>query len=115
MAFQNGVGRGLVLGACSLLLCVSCGSSTENEHGSNEKNEMLTGKALYLRHCAICHGGDGKLGASGAKDLSITKLDSLEISKMIIQGKNAMPPMIALLESDTNVAKVTSYVLKLKN
>jgi cytochrome c6 len=76
---------------------------------------MLTGKALYLRHCAICHGGDGKLGASGAKDLSITKLDSLEISKMIIQGKNAMPPMIALLESDTNVAKVTSYVLKLKN
>jgi cytochrome c6 len=115
MAIQSGIGRSLVLIVFSLFLFTSCDSSIENELRPNEKKEVLSGKALYLRHCAICHGGDGKLGASGAKNLSVSRLDSLQISKMIIQGKNAMPPMIALLQSDTNVAKVTSYVLKLKN
>ena len=47
--------------------------------------------SLFTMRCASCHGDDGKLGASGAKDLSISKLTDAEITSIIYNGKNGMP------------------------
>jgi cytochrome c6 len=65
-------------------------------------------------HCAQCHGEDGKLGSSGAKDLSISKLSDQKIRQLITNGKGAMPPMKALLETDTNIQLVLSHIKALR-
>jgi cytochrome c6 len=70
---------------------------------------------LYAMHCAQCHGDDGKLGASGAKDLSLTSLSDNEIHARIVKGKNAMPPMGALLENEANIQLVMSHLKTLKH
>lgn len=81
---------------------------------TTEYNVSLSGASLYLQHCAICHGENGKLGASGAKDLTISTLDSAEIVQLIKNGKNAMPKMKDLLETEENIGLVTTHVLKFK-
>lgn len=48
-------------------------------------------KSLYTMKCASCHGADGKLGMSGAKDLSKSKITDQQIMCMIQGGQNAMP------------------------
>ena len=61
------------------------------------------GEELFAKHCAACHGPDGKartLAARklGAKDLSLSKTTDAEIEKQIIEGKKdqrgfqKMPP-----------------------
>jgi mono/diheme cytochrome c family protein len=65
-------------------------------------------------HCAQCHGEDGKLGSSGAKDLSVSKLSDDKILQIIKNGKGAMPSMKALLETDTNIQLVLSHVKALR-
>lgn len=81
---------------------------------TTEYNVSPSGASLYLQHCAICHGENGKLGASGARDLTISKLDSSEIVQLIKVGKNAMPKMKDLLETEENIGLVTTHVLKFK-
>ena len=46
---------------------------------------------LYTVKCSSCHGSDGKLGLSGAKDLSMSKLSDDQILQTIKMGKNVMP------------------------
>ena len=72
------------------------------------------GASLFLIHCASCHGEDGKLGASGAKDLSVSKLSAKEIENIINNGKNAMPPMNVLLENKENIDLVIKHVKSLR-
>ena len=60
-------------------------------------------EALFAKHCASCHGPDGKARTPagrklGAKDLSLSKATDAEIEKQIIEGKKdqrglqKMPP-----------------------
>ena len=49
------------------------------------------GKFVYTNSCVSCHGADGKLGVSGAKNLSLTSLNAAEQKALIMDGKNAMP------------------------
>ena len=72
------------------------------------------GASLFIMHCASCHGEDGKLGASGAKDLTMSKLGDEEIEKIIVNGKNAMPPMKVILENKENLALVIKHVKSFK-
>ena len=89
---------------------------------SNKRITTSTGKglpeekgaSLFLMHCASCHGEDGKLGASGAKDLSVSKLTDKEIENIINNGKNAMPPMKVLLENKDNIELVIKHVKSLR-
>lgn len=73
------------------------------------------GASLFIMHCASCHGEDGKLGASGAKDLTMSKLSDKEIENIIVNGKNAMPPMSVLLENKENIDLVIKHVKSLRN
>jgi len=50
------------------------------------------GAALFKRHCALCHGKDGKADTPaakkfGAKDLSVSQTEDAEIARQIREGK----------------------------
>lgn len=90
----------------------SCGSNDSSIENKTDEElvKIPNGAELYVQHCTSCHGSDGKLGVSGAKDLTKSTLSDQEIKVMIETGKNAMPPMKDLLESDENITAVTEYI-----
>jgi mono/diheme cytochrome c family protein len=50
-----------------------------------------TGEEIYkANNCGVCHGTDGKLMASGAKDLSQSTLSRADIEYRILNGKDPM-------------------------
>ncbi|MEO0896741.1 MAG: c-type cytochrome [Bacteroidota bacterium] len=55
-------------------------------------DQMAHGQALYTRNCVVCHGEGGDLMASGAKNLKVTQLSNEEMTNLILNGKNSMPP-----------------------
>lgn len=52
--------------------------------------KVSEGKIIFEEKCAVCHGADGKLMLSGAKDLSVSKLTKAETIEMIKSGKGLM-------------------------
>lgn len=79
------------------LLIAGCGETetpqAEKESVSNEPISQEDARAVYTLNCASCHGPDGTLKASNAKDLSISTLDEKAIEQMIRKGndKGMMP------------------------
>lgn len=67
------------------------------------------GRALYINNCGLCHGEDGKLGMSGAKDISQTEMDISAITEIILKGKGDMPPVKV---SDEEAVSIADYVDK---
>jgi mono/diheme cytochrome c family protein len=101
---------------CScLLLLVSCSSSGDNVKPGPTDSPEVVGENLFIMHCAVCHGDDGKLGASGAKDLSNSTLNDAAILKILKEGKNAMPPMNDLLVNNENIQLVLAHIKKLRH
>jgi len=77
--------------------------------------EMERGKALYDAKCVSCHGEDGKLGSSGAKDLSQSTLTDSEIKNSILYGnENGMPPFKDQLGAEENLDLLVAYVKSLR-
>ena len=96
------------------LVTNACSSSTESDLQVQQETPQEKGASLYSMHCAQCHGEDGKLGSSGAKDLSVSRLPEAQIIQLIKKGKNAMPPMEALLETQDNVNLVVAHIKTLR-
>jgi mono/diheme cytochrome c family protein len=94
---------------------VSCSSSGDKVIPEPPDPPEVVGENLFIMHCAVCHGEDGKLGASGAKDLSISNLSDAATLKIIKEGKNAMPPMKALLGNNKNISLVLEHIKKLRH
>lgn len=69
----------------------------------------LTGKEIFEEKCTLCHGGDGKLGLSGAKDLSASQLNHPDIVTIITEGKNAMAAYKTSLTPE-QIETVASYI-----
>jgi mono/diheme cytochrome c family protein len=73
-------------------------SETKSPFMSDEKKKVDTanvpvaevGKKIYEEKCILCHGSDGKLGLSGAKDLTQSTLTHDEKVALVMNGKNAM-------------------------
>jgi mono/diheme cytochrome c family protein len=76
---------------------------------AGEKIVSVSGKQIFEEKCTLCHGGDGKLGLSGAKDLSITQLNHSSIVEIITNGKNAMTPYKDVLSVE-QIEAVSSYI-----
>jgi mono/diheme cytochrome c family protein len=70
------------------------------------------GKALYEANCNLCHGADGKLGMSGAKDLTASVMDLAAIKEIIIHGKGAMPAAQVNEEQATAIAAYVNDQIK---
>ncbi len=76
-------------------------------------DSLSLGKTVYNAACVNCHGEDGKLGKSGAKDISLSVLSKEEKIQLIHKGKNGMPSFRHLL-SDEQVEAVVGYLDSLK-
>ncbi len=74
---------------------------------------LVDGKAIYIAKCTTCHGEDGKLGLSGAKDLTVSVLTQDEKKSIILNGKNGMAGYKDQL-SDSQIEAVLNYVSELK-
>ena len=99
-----------ILLSCFCFLLFACQETAKQQDDFSSQTPADQGASLYSMHCAQCHGEDGKLGASGAKDLSASKLSDQDILHIIKKGKGAMPSMKALLETDQNINLVLSHI-----
>lgn len=62
-----------------------------------------TGESLYQVNCGRCHGDDGKLGLSGAKDISASTLSAEGLKEILLHGKGNMPAFSQLNEEQINL------------
>ncbi len=124
MAVQNSIRRIMVLKNSILvfsalcLLSAGCGETetpkVEKESISNEPISLEDARAVYTLNCASCHGPDGTLKASNAKDLSISTLDEKAIEKMIRKGNDkGMMPYEDML-STAEIKGVVRFVQNLR-
>lgn len=103
----------LFMSALSVVLIFSCASATESEAERPATSGRINGAKIYSSHCTLCHGKDGKLGISDAKDLSITQLSKDEMIAVITHGKGTMAPYKNML-SKAEIAAVVEHVRTLK-
>jgi uncharacterized membrane protein SirB2 len=71
------------------------------------------GKAVFDANCVVCHGQDGQLGLSGAKNLKISIKNESEIIDLLVAGKNTMPSYKKQL-NETEMKALARYVLKMR-
>jgi mono/diheme cytochrome c family protein len=104
-----------ILAALSLLLITGSFGLAEAYHKrkaipkEDAAGTMMAkdGGSLYKANCVVCHGNDGKLGLSGAKDLSTSTLEVAEIKELILHGKGLMP---AAQVNEEQAAAIADYV-----
>ena len=94
------------------IIVVSCSGNQPVEQ-TDASPEKKSGKALFLQHCAMCHGEDGQLGVGGAANLTEANLTENRIRQVLANGKNAMPAMISQIGNKQAVDSVISYTLEL--
>ena len=92
----------------------ACSSEPDKKNTIPQETPAQKSANLFILYCTSCHGEDGKLGSSGAKDLSKSKLSIAEINEILANGKNAMPPMNELLQTKENKELVVNHVLSLR-
>ena len=80
----------------------------------NENYDITThGQALFAAQCAVCHGVDGTLELSGAKNLQMSQVDDQYIENIIRTGKNTMPKMEGKY-SDQELKALVIYIKSLR-
>ncbi len=67
-----------------------------------------SGKELFEKKCAKCHGKDGTKGAFGAKNLKQSRLDDAAILSIIVEGKKRMPSFKSFTSGQNN--SLVSYI-----
>jgi mono/diheme cytochrome c family protein len=82
-------------------------------HTAYAQNPPLTGRTLFEKKCATCHGNDGTRGRWGAKNLQISKLDNDELLNTISNGRGIMPNWGKRL-SVTQISSVIEYIKTLR-
>ena len=100
---------------CALLglFLVACGGDPGD--GKKEKpakkaaaKKKVDGKKIYRQYCITCHGVNGDMGASGAFDLTTSKLTLDEKIAVITNGRNTMTPFKGLL-SEAKIKAVAEF------
>ncbi len=94
----------------AVLLLISCEDSGTQEFNPPEGYKARSGKLIYSKHCTSCHGADGKLGSGGAKDLTVSRMDSTDVVNILKKGKNGMPRQIQYFKSDEEVENIIDYI-----
>ncbi len=97
----------LITGSFGLAEAYAKRKAIPKETAAGTTEGTTDGAALYEANCKVCHGGDGKLGMAGAKNLAISTLSASEIKQIILQGKGDMQPVPM---SDEQAAAVADYV-----
>lgn len=89
----------------------SCTQQTKSAESSEKKE--INGGDIYNHYCVSCHGKDGKMGVSGAKDLSISPLTLEEKISVISYGRGGMMPYKDLMSKE-EIEAVAQFIKKLK-
>jgi mono/diheme cytochrome c family protein len=108
--------KNLALLSLMLLVYVYGVSETKSAFFQKEKVAAITsvnGQEIYETQCIQCHGADGKLMMSGAKDLSLSQLTLDQKISLITNGKNAMAAYKDILNTE-QIAAVAAYTETLK-
>jgi mono/diheme cytochrome c family protein len=69
-------------------------------------------QSIFIKRCATCHGSEGNLQLSGAKNITVSQLSADEIKNQIIHGKAGMPPFESMLTVQ-EIDALTAYCMKL--
>ena len=79
----------------------------------SDYNTLAHGNALYTNQCEVCHGPEGNLQMSGAKDLTVSEMSRDEVVQRIKEGKLTM---IAYEDhfSEQEIEAVADYVMSLR-
>ena len=86
----------------------ACGNEGE-QHSGVEAIPLDLAQKGYEQKCALCHGTDGKLGRTGAPDLTTSKMNRAERELIIRYGKGLMPPQKDVL-TDAEIAGIAAYL-----
>jgi cytochrome c6 len=101
-----------ILGICGIIY--SCGNEKPKKAVFTPTPvASVDGSKVYKISCAVCHGEDGKLGANGAKDITVSKLTLDERVALITKGKGLMPAQEYIL-SAAEIKAVAEYAMNLK-
>ncbi|RMF00653.1 MAG: cytochrome c [Bacteroidetes bacterium] len=103
---------------CTLVVIIwacgnSSGDSTQTPPADASAKASPDGKKIYKQYCVTCHGLYGDMGASGAYNLTESKLTLEERIHVITKGRGAMTPFENLLDED-EIKAVAKYTLELK-
>ena len=80
---------------------------------ASAQNPPLTGRALFEKKCATCHGNDGTRGRWGAANLRLSKLDNNELLYTISNGRGFMPNWKKKLTAG-QISSVIEYIKTLR-
>lgn len=73
----------------------------------------MSGAEIYKMYCVACHGMDGTLAFSGAKNLQESVLSLEDRIDQITNGKGAMSPFKDII-SEEEIRKVSIYIEELR-
>ena len=96
----------------------ACGGDSPKEQKTTKKvaakkKKKVDGEKVYKQYCVTCHGVYGDMGASGAFNLTESKLTVDEKIAVVTNGRNTMTPFKGLL-SEAKIKAVVEYTEKLK-
>jgi mono/diheme cytochrome c family protein len=94
------------------MVTFSCGEKKDGA-APTPPASTVDGEKVFKTSCAVCHGVDGKLGANGSKDLTISTLPVEDRIALITNGKGVMPAQGSILTAD-EIKAVAEYTLTLK-
>lgn len=117
MAIQSSFRRTLVLSSLVFSI-VACSSNeptqVEQQQPATPAESVSVGQQVFESNCVTCHGVDGKLGLSGAKDLSKSTLTAEEMKTVIQNGRNGMPSFEGIIPDGPQLDSLISVVLSLR-
>jgi len=98
----------------SMCLLAACsGNPAVKEQKSDAPQVAMTGEEIYMTHCKTCHGADGTMGLSGAKNLKVSTLDKAAIINQVTNGKGMMASFKDKI-SPEDIEKLADFVLTLR-
>jgi cytochrome c6 len=74
-----------------------------------QSNQLSTGREIYEKNCAKCHGKDGSKKSFGVKSLQKSQLSSTETLEIITNGNGKMPNWKEKL-SIQEIEQVSEYI-----
>lgn len=109
--------RKTIVNIFCLIVVFSCSNPKHDQvaasQSSGVNNSAVSGEEIFNKRCVSCHGHDGKMGFSGAKDLTKSSLPLTMIEMQVTHGKGAMNGFEKILSAE-EIKEVSAYAFKFR-
>ena len=105
--------RNILIFAALISSILMMGAKISVSESTSNKPYAVDGKKIYKQYCVTCHGIYGDMGASGAANLTVSKLKLNERIEVVTNGRKHIPPFKALLDEE-KIKAVAQYTMTLK-